>query len=222
MNKLIETPDGILLPKAGSTEVGYLLKSPPASLANRQEIDLGNLGGGGITSIQAGTNITIDNSNPSIPIISAAGGGGGGTTYTLSSDFTVNNTTTFAATGVEFNVDSNSLYVVDFYLYSTHEGATFARGKVTLGASSGASFSANASGVIIFHGWNTNLQAAQLVNGMPWPNTYQLGAGDRITGIMTVSVINGGVMQLMFAQQSAVAQNTILKAGSRIVVKKVM
>jgi hypothetical protein len=33
---------------------------------------------GGIDSLQAGTNITIDNTNPQSPIISAIGGGGGG------------------------------------------------------------------------------------------------------------------------------------------------
>lgn len=35
---------------------------------------------GGIDSIQAGTNVTIDNTNPQSPIINAAGGGGGGGT----------------------------------------------------------------------------------------------------------------------------------------------
>lgn len=41
-----------------------------------------NAGGSGIQSIVAGTNITIDNTDPLNPIISASGGGGGGLTGT--------------------------------------------------------------------------------------------------------------------------------------------
>jgi len=38
----------------------------------------GASGGGGIQSIVAGTNITVDNTDPANPVVSASGGGGGG------------------------------------------------------------------------------------------------------------------------------------------------
>ena len=39
---------------------------------------IGGSGGGGIESIVAGTNITVDNTDPLNPVVSATGGGGGG------------------------------------------------------------------------------------------------------------------------------------------------
>jgi hypothetical protein len=217
MRKITETPEGLEFAGAGGGKT--VIVYPPNTQTEAKYIDVGNISGGGVASVVAGTNVTVDNSDPANPVVSASGGG---TEYTLESDFTVISSTTYAATGVEFAVAANSLYVVDIYAHAVVTGASLAQPRITLGAAGGASLSALPSGIISMNGNTSNVQAALLSAGRPWPTSYQNGGGDMGYFIAVVATINAGTMQLRFAQQSSVASNTVLKAGTKISVRKVL
>jgi hypothetical protein len=58
------------------------------------------VGDGGVQSVVAGTNVTVDNTDPANPVVSASGGGGGGihAQVKLTTEQTINSSTT--ATGI--------------------------------------------------------------------------------------------------------------------------
>jgi hypothetical protein len=69
----------------GATSLSQLVDADLSGLtrnANGQYI-LGSGGSGGIQSIVAGTNVTVDNTDPANPIVSATGSGGGGINRTI-------------------------------------------------------------------------------------------------------------------------------------------
>lgn len=74
----------------------------------------------GITSIQAGDNITIDNTNPLSPIISATGGGGGSSGYPVTTlyDYDGNTWTSWPSTNPNQAADLSKVggYIGGYYL----------------------------------------------------------------------------------------------------------
>ena len=146
-------------------------------------------GGGQVDSVVAGTNVTIDNTDPVNPIINATGGGGGGTVQNvnLSIEPTDEGTTAGNARGSS---------AVDLQSSRTLAAQVAASSYSTIGGGSENSISAYASEATISGGYNNTVSDAY--------SGCTIGGGRKNTVSYFDSTISGGYMNTASGAYSAV------------------
>lgn len=99
----------------------------PAFLDSVQGACMGGSGGGGVQSIVAGTNITVDDTDPQNPIVSSTGGGGSDSTIYKTDGSTTDNRTAEFKGGLNLKSDNVIKNNVGNYNYITNtRGFAFA------------------------------------------------------------------------------------------------
>jgi len=137
-------------------------------------------GGGGVGAIKgivAGTNITVDNTNPQYPIIASTGGGGGGSLTTIPVTGTINDSNLIFTSATQPDV-----LVINGGLYQQTGGAitwTYVAGTITLSSPVGT------------NGSIYGLTTSSVVTGVFVDNEFVSGSGTAF--VLAQTPVSGSV-----------------------------